>query len=92
MGIKSGTKRPPTLAIHTAERIIRTGNRYGATDPTNALLNYGYALLEAEVRIAALNTGFHLGFGLFHADRSARASFVYDLMEPVRPDSGSISS
>lgn len=64
---------------------FRTGNRNGATDPTNALLNYGYALLEAEVRIACLGSGLHPGLGIFHADRDSRASFVYDLTEPVRP-------
>ena len=64
---------------------FRTGNRYGATDPTNALINYGYALLEAETRIACYNSGLHPGLGIVHADRAGRASFVYDLMEPVRP-------
>src|SRR5439155_14014551 len=59
---------------------FRTGNRYGATDPTNALLNYGYALLEAETRIACHNAGIHPGLGIMHADRDGRASFVYDLM------------
>lgn len=64
---------------------FRTGNRNGATDPTNALLNYGYSLLEAETRIACLNAGLHPGMGTVHVDRDGRASFVYDLMEPVRP-------
>jgi hypothetical protein len=64
---------------------FRTGNRYGATDPTNALLNYGYALLEAEARIACYNAGLHPGLGIVHADRDGRASLVYDLMEAVRP-------
>lgn len=64
---------------------FRTGNRNGATDPANALLNYGYALLEAETRIACLNSGLHPGLGIIHADRDGRASFVYDLMEPARP-------
>src|SRR5207247_1579571 len=72
------------LTTHPRES-FRTGNRHGATDPTNALLNYGYALLEAETRIACLNAGLHPGLGIFHADKDARASFVYDLMEPVRP-------
>lgn len=64
---------------------FRTGNRNGATDPSNALQNYGYALLEAEARIACLNAGLHPGLGIIHADKDGRASFVYDLMEPVRP-------
>jgi CRISPR-associated endonuclease Cas1 len=64
---------------------FRTGNRYGATDPTNALLNYGYALLEAETRIACYTTGLHLGLGIVHADKDGRGSLVYDLMEAARP-------
>jgi CRISPR-associated endonuclease Cas1 len=64
---------------------FRTGNRYGATDPANALLNYGYALLEAETRIACYTAGLHPGLGIVHADKVGRASFVYDLMEAARP-------
>jgi len=58
---------------------------HGATDPINALLNYGYALLEGETRIVCLNAGLHPGLGIFHVDKDGRASFIYDLMEPVRP-------
>jgi CRISPR-associated endonuclease Cas1 len=83
----------PKAARHVPEHWLttqqresfRTGNRNGATDPTNALLNYGYALLEAETRIACHNGGIHQGLGIIHADRDGRASFVYDLMEPARP-------
>lgn len=64
---------------------FRTGNRYGATDPANALINYGYSLLEAETRIASYKAGLHPGLGIIHVDKDGRASFVYDLMEPVRP-------
>jgi hypothetical protein len=64
---------------------FRTGNRYGATDPTNALLNYGYALLEAETRIACYTAGLHPGLGIVHTDKDGRASLVYDLMEAARP-------
>lgn len=79
-------RRVPAHWLATQPReSFRTGNRYGATDPTNALLNYGYALLEAETRIACLTAGLHPGLGIFHADRDARASFVYDVMEPARP-------
>lgn len=79
-------KRLPEHWLVTQPReSYRTGNRYGATDPGNALLNYGYALLEAETRIACLTAGLHPGLGIFHADSDGRASFIYDLMEPSRP-------
>ena len=56
-----------------------------AIDPVNALLNFGYALLEAEAKIACHAAGLDPALGLLHADRDARLSFIYDLMEPCRP-------
>ncbi len=82
---KAGTRAPHHWLTTQPRESFRTGNRNGATDPTNSILNYGYALLEAETRIACLNAGLHPGLGIFHADKDGRASFVYDLMEPARP-------
>ena len=62
-----------------------TGSPRSAANPANALLNYLYALLEAETRIACLACGLDPGLGLFHADLRARDSLVLDLMEAVRP-------
>ena len=56
-----------------------------AADPVNALLNFGYALLEAETKIACHAAGLDPALGVLHADRDARLSFIFDLMEPVRP-------
>jgi hypothetical protein len=56
-----------------------------AGNPANAMLNYLYALLDSETRIAILTMGLDPGIGIMHADQSARDSLVYDLMEPVRP-------
>jgi CRISPR-associated endonuclease Cas1 len=61
-----------------------TGNRY-ATDPTNAILNYLYRLLEVETRSAVLAMGLDPLLGVIHADERDRDSLVLDLMEPVRP-------
>ncbi len=78
--------RVPSHWLVTQRReSYRTGNRYGATDPMNALLNCGYALLECETRISCLNAGLHPGLGIVHVDKDGRASFIYDLMEPIRP-------
>lgn len=82
---KAGKNVPQHWLLTNPRESYRTGNRYGATDPVNALLNYGYALLEAETRIACLNAGLHPGLGIFHADKEGRSSFVYDLMEAGRP-------
>lgn len=82
---KAAARVPEHWLTTQPRESFRTGNRYGATDPTNALLNYGYALLEAETRIACYNAGLHPGLGVIHADRDGRASFIYDLMEAARP-------
>nr|MDP2577561.1 CRISPR-associated endonuclease Cas1 [Candidatus Palauibacterales bacterium] len=49
------------------------------------MLNYLYAILEAESRIAALAVGCDPGLGILHADQQVRDSLACDLMEPVRP-------
>lgn len=56
-----------------------------AVNPANAVLNYLYAILEAETRIAALAVGLDPLVGLLHADRPNRDSLACDLMEPIRP-------
>ena len=57
----------------------------GAANPPNAILNYLYALLEAEAVFACQTVGLDPGVGILHADQRARDSFALDLMEPVRP-------
>jgi len=56
-----------------------------AINPTNAVLNYLYALLEAEARIAAIAVGLDPGLGILHLDKKSRDSFALDLMEAARP-------
>lgn len=57
-----------------------------AANPANALLNYLYAMLEAEAGIAALTVGLDPGMGFLHADQVRRDSLACDLMEVVRPE------
>jgi CRISPR-associated endonuclease Cas1 len=56
-----------------------------AADPINALLNYSYALAEAECRLAVLAVGLDPGLGIVHTDVKARDSLALDLLEPLRP-------
>jgi CRISPR-associated endonuclease Cas1 len=56
-----------------------------ATNPVNALLNYLYALLESEARLALLAAGLDPTLGVLHADQRNRDSFALDAMEPIRP-------
>jgi len=56
-----------------------------AVNPPNAILNYLYALLESEARLAAAALGLDPGLGVMHVDSRTRDSLASDLMEPVRP-------
>jgi CRISPR-associated endonuclease Cas1 len=62
-----------------------TGSPRLATNPPNAMLNYMYALLESESRLAASAVGLDPGIGVLHVDTDARDSLACDLMEAVRP-------
>jgi CRISPR-associated endonuclease Cas1 len=66
-------------------RSLLTGNPRNATNPANAILNYLYAILESEARIACLTMGLDPGIGVMHADQRGRDSLACDLMEVVRP-------
>lgn len=62
-----------------------TGKTRAATNPVNAMLNYLYALLESESRLAVLAAGLDPTLGILHADRGNRDSFALDVLEPIRP-------
>lgn len=62
-----------------------TGSPRLSVNPPNAILNYLYAVLESEARLAAAALGLDPGLGLMHVDTPARDSLACDLMEPVRP-------
>jgi CRISPR-associated endonuclease Cas1 len=62
-----------------------TGSPRLATNPVNAMLNYFYAILEAESRLAVAALGLDPGLGVMHMDAPSRDSLAFDVMEPVRP-------
>jgi hypothetical protein len=62
-----------------------TGSPRLAVNPPNAILNYLYAVLESETRLAASALGLDPGIGILHVDTDARDSLACDLMEPIRP-------
>jgi CRISPR-associated endonuclease Cas1 len=68
----------------TRESLLTNSPRL-AVNPPNAILNYLYAILESEARLAAAALGLDPGMGVLHVDRRTRDSFACDLMEPVRP-------
>lgn len=78
-----------TLPAHWSLFLTRSspvsGTSRSASNPINALLNFCYAILETEVRLAILAMGLDPGMGILHADLKSRDSFVYDVIEPLRP-------
>ena len=62
----------------------RERSQHPARDPVNSLLNYGYAFLEREVRIAAALAGMDARIGFFHTNDGRKDSLIFDLMEFFR--------
>jgi CRISPR-associated protein Cas1 len=56
----------------------------GASDAFNALLNYGYGILYAQVWGAVINAGLEPFAGYLHVDRPGKPSLVLDLVEEFR--------
>lgn len=61
-----------------------SGSARLAANPPNAILNYLYALLESEARLAAAALGLDPGLGVLHVDASHRDSLALDILEPIR--------
>jgi len=61
-----------------------TGSPRLACNPPNCILNFLYALLESEARLAASALGLDPGLGVLHVDTTARDSLALDILEPVR--------
>ncbi|MCL4325841.1 MAG: CRISPR-associated endonuclease Cas1 [Candidatus Thermoplasmatota archaeon] len=55
-----------------------------ASDPVNALLNYGYAILESMVRKNINTVGLDASIGYLHEIAPSKHSLVYDLQELFR--------
>lgn len=55
-----------------------------AADPINALLNYGYSLLESSCRAAITSVGLLPEIGFLHEVAPSKLPLAYDLQEPFR--------
>ncbi len=63
-----------------------TGGPRLAVTPVHSILNFCFALLEAETRLAISALGLDPGLGLgLHTDTANRDSLAFDVLEPVRP-------
>jgi len=57
---------------------------YNASDEVNALFNYGYAILESEIRKSINAVGLDGSIGFLHEITPSRTPLVYDLQELFR--------
>ena len=63
----------------------KTNSRnYNASDEINALLNYGYAVLESEIRKGINSIGLDYSIGFLHEINQSRTPLVYDIQELFR--------
>jgi CRISPR-associated protein Cas1 len=63
----------------------KTNSRnYNASDEINALLNYGYAILESEIRKTINGIGLDYSIGFLHEINPSRTPLVYDIQELFR--------
>lgn len=81
----------PTFALafkpklgFTSRNSRRTFRPSDASDVINALLNYGFSILYAEIakQLNALGLDCYVGF--YHKIHESRLSLVYDMIEPFR--------
>ena len=79
-----GERVPSHWRIFRGRRMGIRSRNYNSTDPLNAILNYLYAIMEAEGSLACHSVGLEPRVGWMHADRRWRPSLALDLMEAVR--------
>ena len=68
----------------TGRKNKSNSRNYNASDEINALLNYGYAILESEIRKAINSVGLDYSIGFLHEINQSRTPLVYDIQELFR--------
>lgn len=64
---------------------VKAENR-NASHPLNAMLNYGYAVKLAALKLQAIADGYDPTFGIMHNGKPRGGpAFILDLIEPKRP-------
>ena len=58
--------------------------QHPATDPFNAMLNYGYGILYGKIEGALIKAGIDPYMGVFHRDDYNRPALVFDVIEKYR--------
>jgi len=73
------------VQVLLAQKVEFPGREHqGATDPVNAMLNYGYGVLYNEVWGALVLAGLEPFAGFLHVDRPGKPSLVLDFIEEFR--------
>ncbi len=88
MGMEGQTAKLHFQSLSTicgSEWAFSGRNRRPPRDPVNAMLSYGYAILEGHVTSALHRTGLDPYVGFMHAPFPGRRSLALDLMEEFRP-------
>ena len=68
----------------TGRKNKANSRNYNASDEINALLNYGYAILESEIKKAINSVGLDYSIGFLHEINQSRTPLVYDIQELFR--------
>ena len=68
----------------TGRKNKSNSRNYNASDEINALLNYGYAILESEIRKLINAIGLDYSIGFLHEINQSRTPLVYDIQELFR--------
>ena len=68
----------------TGRKNKSNSRNYNASDEINALLNYGYAILESGIRKSVNSVGLDYSIGFLHEINQSRTPLVYDIQELFR--------
>jgi CRISPR-associated protein Cas1 len=68
----------------TGRKNKSSSRNYNASDEINALLNYGYAIRESEIRKSINAIGLDYSIGFLHEINQSRTPLVYDIQELFR--------
>ena len=83
-------KHPIPADWHSVGHRRSRGNvSKSARHPVQAMLNYGYAVMESQARVEAVKVGLDPMAGFLHQlriDRLDRPGLVLDVLEPMRPE------
>ena len=87
----TGTNRrpiPKEWSSYLGRTSIANGTKpknVNASHPLNAMLNYAYAVRQAQLQIDVIANGYDPTIGIMHHGRRGLPAYVFDVIEPERP-------